>query len=219
MISNQELLDAIVLREGGHRTRGDGMCLMEAVAFFAGEKHSDRPDCTSPALAEYARRLNDRLKNDRERARLKVLIPILVGTNQPEAEAERRRVIVLGTAREIVPLAFEFAKVPGEHTSNLRALKDDASFEEIRRVCREARAAAAAYAYADAAYADAADAAADAAAYTATGAADTAAYAADAAADAADAADTASTPRRGRVIDAAIGVLQKASEIKLSEAT
>ena len=43
-------LDGIVLDKGAHDTREDGVCVMEAVAWYAGEDHSDAPACVS-ALA------------------------------------------------------------------------------------------------------------------------------------------------------------------------
>ncbi len=42
---NSVPLDDITLRSGAHSSREDGMCLMEAVSFYAGEKHSDHPTC------------------------------------------------------------------------------------------------------------------------------------------------------------------------------
>lgn len=43
-------LDTIVLDKGTHDTRANGVCVMEAVAWYAGEDHSDAPACVS-ALA------------------------------------------------------------------------------------------------------------------------------------------------------------------------
>lgn len=40
-------LDTIVLLKGNHRKREHGLCIMEAVAYFAGLPHSDHPECTS----------------------------------------------------------------------------------------------------------------------------------------------------------------------------
>ena len=43
--------EAIVLKHGSHTTFAQGLCAMEAVAWLAGEKHSDRPSCTCPVIA------------------------------------------------------------------------------------------------------------------------------------------------------------------------
>src|SRR5262245_46065840 len=69
-------MDLIQLERGAHATRGAGLCVMEAVAFFAGEAHSDAPQCACPVIAAFARALNDRL-DDEHRQALKELIPAL----------------------------------------------------------------------------------------------------------------------------------------------
>lgn len=43
-------LDGIVLKEGSHEARERGVCAMEAVAWLAGEKHSDAPRCACPVI-------------------------------------------------------------------------------------------------------------------------------------------------------------------------
>jgi hypothetical protein len=70
------------LTHGAHDTRQAGVCLLEAVAWLAGEKHTDAPACASPILAEYGRALNDAIlprRTDLE-PRLRSLAPRLVGT-------------------------------------------------------------------------------------------------------------------------------------------
>lgn len=69
----------ITLSSGAHASPEDGMCLMEAVAFLAGEQHSDRPQCVSPMLGSLGRNLNDHLSDDRRQS-LVALIPSLLGT-------------------------------------------------------------------------------------------------------------------------------------------
>ncbi|MCD2191993.1 hypothetical protein LQ327_01130 [Actinomycetospora endophytica] len=49
---------------GRHQEAGQGACLMEYVSLLVGEAFSDRPTCTHPALAEFARGVNDRLSDD-----------------------------------------------------------------------------------------------------------------------------------------------------------
>jgi hypothetical protein len=60
---------------------------MEAVAFIAGEEFSDNPKCASPVLAAFGRRLNDALPSD-QRQQLERLIPLLVGTVNPEKDQQ-----------------------------------------------------------------------------------------------------------------------------------
>ena len=66
-------------RPGSYELRQQGVCLMEAVAWYAGENHSDMPACVSPVLRRYGMSLNDRLPAER-RQELKAFIPRLVGT-------------------------------------------------------------------------------------------------------------------------------------------
>lgn len=72
-------LNTITLTEGAHSLRNDGVCLLEAAAWFAGEPHSDMPECVSGVLRDFGVKLNDVLPDDR-RQDLKPLIPRLVGT-------------------------------------------------------------------------------------------------------------------------------------------
>lgn len=84
----------ITLGRGRHLSPDAGVCLLEAVARFAGESHSSHPACTCPVLAAYGRALNDRLM-DEERQLLRPLIPQLVGTRStPAVEAARCAVLV-----------------------------------------------------------------------------------------------------------------------------
>lgn len=174
-------LMTITLDSGNHSSRARGACLLEAVAWFAGEAHSDHPACTCPVLAAYGRALNDRLM-DEERQLLRPLIPQLVGTySTPAVEEARRKVLVQSvleyfaarrdatgaTLRKIgwEDLAARVEVVP--------AITDVDSAHHARQVMRAVSDEA--WSRRNAAYAADADAAAAAAA-------DAAAYAADAAA-------------------------------------
>jgi len=101
------------LRPGRHRRRRRGVCLMEYTSIIAGERFSDHPRCTDPALAAVARAVND-YSSDRARQRLAVLaselsvarrtdsdVDYLVArrcllTALPFAEGSRRRVLAVG---------------------------------------------------------------------------------------------------------------------------
>jgi hypothetical protein len=186
-------IEHLTLLRGSHETRARGLCVMEAVAWFAGEKHADRPQCACPVLTSFAIKLNDRIYDDEERTRImRPLIPRLVNTRGTrELEVRRAYVAADFAARDCAPRALDSAasvlerRGKTEHATKLRgfatqlrelpAVVDKATGDAAAKVAREARADAAAYA-------DAAYAAADAAA---------AAYAADDAAAAASAADAA----------------------------
>jgi len=76
-------LDALRLDRGSHSPPNNGLvnaCVMEAVAYIAGEPWSDHPECASKVLTSFLIRLNDRW-NDEDRQLLKPYIVRLVGTN------------------------------------------------------------------------------------------------------------------------------------------
>jgi hypothetical protein len=53
------LLPFTHLAKGGHSNPGSGVCLLEAVAYVAGELHTDHPQCASEILGAFGRNLND----------------------------------------------------------------------------------------------------------------------------------------------------------------
>ena len=174
MASNEplsvEALNQIPLRYGSHVTRAAGVCAMEAVAWLAGEPHSDRPKCACPVLTAMVVSLNDRLKSDEEREiLLKPLLPKLLNT-RVSREVERRRAYVATNwaIRENLPRYLELVEKLKPLAQRLREMPeivDTYSARAARIVVVEA-ARDAAYVKRAAAYATAAaDAAVDAAVY------------------------------------------------------
>lgn len=76
-------LSEIPLAQGNHTLIEEGMCIMEAIAFIAGEEHSDHPSCVDPDLTEVFIAVNDELENSKEREFLKDLVPVIIGTKNP----------------------------------------------------------------------------------------------------------------------------------------
>src|SRR6516162_7899389 len=72
-------LETLILATGAHNDRSDGLCLLEAVAWWSGETHTDHPACVSPILGAYGRAINDLLP-PAKRQQLRQLIPLLPGT-------------------------------------------------------------------------------------------------------------------------------------------
>lgn len=95
-------LSGVELKSGGHESVEDGMCAMEAVAWLAGEPHSDHPACASPVLAAYVRRLNDSMRDD-QRQKLKPYLAKLIGSAAPALDAERTRVLAWAALTEFAP--------------------------------------------------------------------------------------------------------------------
>ncbi len=58
----EDRLIEFTLERGSHEPNDTGhMCLLEAVAWVAGEKWSDQPQCVDPVLAAFGRAWNDGL--------------------------------------------------------------------------------------------------------------------------------------------------------------
>ena len=185
---------SLSLKQGAH-SPDSTFCVMEAVAFVAGEPWSDHPQCVSPVIAAFLRSWNDALPDDAARDRLlKPMIPKLVGTNRPELEERRACMLMDWTIRVHTSAWLRLAKLNAQ-ADILENLPKITKFENINpirpaleAVRKDANAAgAAAWAAAGDAARDAAWAAARAAAWDAAWAAARAA-ARDAAWDAARAA-------------------------------
>ena len=137
-------LDDLVLAHGGHSRREEGVCLMEAVAWFAGKSHSDRPPCVSPVLGSFARSLNDQMDNE-DRQQLKRFIPLLPGTaGNPEADRARGWMAMDWLIHVRLVAWLEVAGLT-DHVTALQELApvlNDEALEAARPVVRRARAAA-----------------------------------------------------------------------------
>jgi hypothetical protein len=79
------------LQAGAHLLPEDGACLMEYVSVLAGARFSDRPRCTDPTLAAFARLVNDSC-SDAGRAQLVLFAPVLAET--PRSDAARTAALV-----------------------------------------------------------------------------------------------------------------------------
>ena len=85
-----EKLHTISLTEGAHKPDSE-FCIMEAVAWVAGEPWTDSPQCTCPVISAFLRSWNDSLPSDADRDRLlKPLIPRVIGTRSTKPVEKRR---------------------------------------------------------------------------------------------------------------------------------
>jgi hypothetical protein len=109
MMSTTEI-HPIHLESGSHSSREAGVCVMEAVAWAAGEPHSDAPACASPVLTRFMIRLNDRLDDDRRQQLLPYVLR-MIGTRGDGRDEERREMCRLWLA-ERLPDLFERAGLP-----------------------------------------------------------------------------------------------------------
>ena len=173
VVSTDKLSTITKLYSGAHNPDGE-MCVMEAVAFVAGEKWSDKPDCACPVLASFARIMNDFITDDALRTRLLLpLVSVLVGSKSTqEVEQKRAALLARWAVRVIAPIALRAAKLDTE-ADKLAALPEDVDLPVANAAANAPYAAA----YAANAAAYAANAAANAAAYAAANAANAAANA------------------------------------------
>ena len=109
------------------------MCATEAIAYIAGEPHSDHPACLSYILGAFMRSWNDGLPSDAERDQLlKPLLPLLVGTaTTPADEARRGWMATDWLVREYTPTWLDLSGL-NEDAASLRALPEITSAETAR---------------------------------------------------------------------------------------
>ena len=86
------------LRKGASHDPRDGACTMDAVSWFAYGRLGDRPECASPALTTFVIIGQDWMPHA-TRQRLKPYIFRMINSRDPDAEAARRRCLVLAAAR------------------------------------------------------------------------------------------------------------------------
>jgi len=137
-------LDTLTLAKGAHGDREQGVCLLEAVAWFAGQDHTDRPPCVSPVLGVFGRALNDALP-DGKRQELIPLIPLLPGTAGDGRDQARGYLALDWLIRVHLPAWLELADLPATALRDLPPIADLAAAAATGPVVRQAaeRAAAA----------------------------------------------------------------------------
>jgi len=112
-------LAGVTLQKGNHEDLADGACAMEAVAYIAGEPHSDRPMCACPVLSSFLRRWNDDMP-DADRAMLKPYIIRVIGTYSTQAVESRRSWLAFDwLTREYTSAWLDFAGLT-KHADALR---------------------------------------------------------------------------------------------------
>lgn len=121
------------LKSGKHKTIADGMCVMEAAAWVAGESHSDRPACVCPVIGDFMRRWNDEISVDADREKLKPLVPAMIGTIRDHATANRRAFMCLDWAvREFTPEWLAYCDTRySPYVDALRALPEITSLQRL----------------------------------------------------------------------------------------
>src|SRR5271154_6715922 len=124
-------LKKLSLKAGAH-SPDSTFCVMEAVAFVAGEPWSDHPQCACPIIGAFLRSWNDSLPNDHERDRLlKPLIRDLVGSKSTkEVETKRALLCADWLIRVNTPAWLRLAGVT-VHADALEALPEITAFSQV----------------------------------------------------------------------------------------
>ena len=127
-----EKLNDITLSHGSHKSPDEGMCVMEAAAWIAGEDWTDHPACVSPMLAALCRLLND-VWDDEGRQRLKPFVARAVGTAGDGQDEARPYMALDWLVRTHTPTWLDLAGLREEATE----------LREHRRIVDQETAAAA----------------------------------------------------------------------------
>jgi hypothetical protein len=124
-------IESLSLKVGAHSSNSREMCVMEAVAFVAGEGWTDSPECACPVISIFLRSWNDGLPNDAERDRLlKPLIPKLVGTRNKALEERRSLMAADWLVRVNTPAWLRLAGLT-THAEALESLPEIVSMAQI----------------------------------------------------------------------------------------
>ena len=134
-------LESLILKSGLHLEQSREMCIMEAVAYVAGEPWSDHPTCASPVISAFLRSYND-LVSDQVRQTLKPFIPRLIGTAASES-VERRRALMATDwmVRVHTPAWLRLAGLTADADAlaGLPEITDTAQFPSIKAPLEAAR--------------------------------------------------------------------------------
>jgi len=108
---------------GSHSPDGQH-CVMEGVAYVAGEPWSDEPACVSPVIAAFLRCWNDDLQDDASRTRLlRPLILPCIGTRADDAAEIRRAWMATDwLVRSLAPTFLRAAPTLAQHADALEAI-------------------------------------------------------------------------------------------------
>lgn len=125
-------LPTISLRSGMHPSFSDGVCAMEAVAWLAGEPHTDHPECACPVIAGVVRQWNDALPDESRNTLLRPLLSRIVGSRVDDDNVMMRRMwLVLDWDVRVRTPAFLRLAGLGEHAAVLKSLPEIVDFDSL----------------------------------------------------------------------------------------
>jgi hypothetical protein len=120
------ILDTLSLDSGAHDSLDAGSCVMEAVAYVAGEPWADHPKCACPVLTSFMIAWNDALPDNETRDRLlKPYVLRLIDTKSTPAVEERRSYMALDwLIRVHTPKWLDMVPSLAPHAKKLRDLEE-----------------------------------------------------------------------------------------------
>lgn len=134
-------LAELALDASAHATPDEGTTVMEAVAFIAGEPHSQSPVCCCPVIAAVVRSAGASRNYDTQNALCAFLFPLAQSKSTPEVEALRAQRLVDYVMFDALPNAFRRAQThrPADLLANLPALRPGTDPAPHLAVLRELR--------------------------------------------------------------------------------
>ena len=124
-------IEKLSLKAGAHMPDST-FCILEAVAFVAGEPWSDHPECACPIIGAFLRSWNDFLPTDADRDRLlKPLIRDLVGSKSTKKVEQKRALLCADwLIRVNTPTWLRLAGLT-VHADALEALPEITAFAQV----------------------------------------------------------------------------------------
>ena len=109
------VIGGLQLSAGSHTSFADGVCVLEAVAWVAGESWSDHPACACPVIGAVLRAWNDAITDTTRRTELLApLVARLVDSRSTSAVELRRSYLAFDwLARVQGPAWAEYERVQG----------------------------------------------------------------------------------------------------------
>jgi hypothetical protein len=127
-------LASLELKNGAHDDPAKGLCVMEAVAYFRNQDHTDAPPCVCETIRDFMMSWNDGMRSDQEREILKPYILKVPGTKgSPELALARSFMVADWYARVFVPAWLRCANVAIEQADALSSLLECTDAESLHK--------------------------------------------------------------------------------------
>lgn len=123
---------AIKLSAGHHESPDKGLCVMECVAYIAGEAHTDKPACADYLCSQYAILINDQSIDNRRQTMIKYVLRL--AGSKSDTVAEQRFLLMINTAvKKFLPYSLNKLNLKGISLglTSLPEITDNASLQFV----------------------------------------------------------------------------------------